>query len=95
LFLQPAPLVVPEDVDLLEALLAGRRPTTLLAYAKDLADFAAYLGLASTTAAVETLVAGTAGRANALALGYKAHLTGRDLAPATIARRLAALRSVV
>jgi integrase/recombinase XerC len=26
---------------------------------------------------------------------YKAHLTGRDLAPATVARRLAALRSVV
>jgi integrase/recombinase XerC len=88
-------LVVPEDVDLLEAFLAGRRPTTFRAYAKDLADFAAYLGLTSATTAVETLVAGTAGRANALALGYKAHLTRRGLAPATIARRLAALRSVV
>ena len=46
-------------------------------------------------AAVESLVAGTAGRANTLALGYKAHLTDRGLAPATVARRLAALRSVV
>jgi hypothetical protein len=44
--------------------------------------------LASATATVETLVAGTAGRANAPALDYKAHLIGRDLAPATIARCL-------
>jgi len=35
------------------------------------------------------------GDANALTLGYKAHLTDRKLAPATIARRVAALRSVV
>jgi integrase/recombinase XerC len=87
--------VVPEDGDLLDAFLAGRRPTTLRAYAGDLADFAAYLGLGSASAAVEALVAGTGGRANRLALGYKAQLTGRALAPATIARRLAALRSVV
>jgi integrase/recombinase XerC len=92
----PTPhLVVPEDFDLLEAFLAGRRPTTLRAYAKDLADFAAYLKLPTASAAVEALVAGTAGLANRLALGYKAHLTDRGLAPATIARRLAALRSVV
>ncbi len=92
----PVPhLAVPEDVDLLGAFLAGRRPTTLRAYAKDLTDFAAYLGLGSASVAVEALVAGTAGRANALALGYKAHLVDRGLAPATIARRLAALRSVI
>ena len=83
------------NVDLLGAFLAGRRPTTLRAYRKDLADFADFLGLADAGAAVELLVAGGAGRANALALGYRAHLTDRGLAPATIARRLAALRSVV
>jgi integrase/recombinase XerC len=88
-------LVVPEDGDLLEEFLAGRRPTTLRAYAKDLADFAAFLKLASAAAAVDSLIAGTSGRANKLALGYKAHLTDRGLAPATVARRLAALRSVV
>ena len=92
----PAPhIVVVEDVDLLRAFLAGRRPTTLRAYSKDLADFATYLGVATASAAVASLVAGTAGRANAVALGYKAHLTDRGLAPATVARRLAALRSVV
>jgi integrase/recombinase XerC len=87
-------LVDVEDGDLLDAFLAGRRPTTLRAYAKDLADFAAFLGFTTADAALKALVNGTAGRANKLALGYKAHLTGRDLAPATIARRLAALRSV-
>ena len=44
-------------------------------------------------ATVKLLVAGTAGQANTLALGDKAHLTDRGLAPATITRRLAALRS--
>ncbi len=88
-------LVLAEEVDLLGAFLAGRRPTTLRAYAKDLADFAAFLGLPDAGAAVETLIAGTAGRANTLALGYKAHLLDRGLASATVARRLAALRSVV
>ena len=34
-------------------------------------------------------------RPTTLALGYKAHLTGRGSPPATIARRLASLRSVV
>jgi len=91
----PAVAATVEPVDLLEAFLAGRRPTTLRAYAKDLDDFAAALGLGDARAAVESLIAGDAGRANALALTYRAHLAGRGLAPATVARRLAALRSVV
>jgi integrase/recombinase XerC len=82
-------------VDLVAAFLAGRKPTTLRAYRKDLADFAAFLGVLNAAAAVELLVSGSAGQANALALAYKAHLHERALAPATIARRLAALRSVV
>jgi integrase/recombinase XerC len=45
-------------------------------------------------AAVKLLVASSARQANALALGCKVHLTDRGLAPATIARRPAALRSV-
>jgi hypothetical protein len=39
--LQPATPVVLEDVDLLEAFLAGPGRTALLAYAKELADLAA------------------------------------------------------
>ena len=92
----PAPLAATiGKVDLLGAFLAGRRPTTLRAYRKDLADFAGFLGLPAAAVAVELLVSGTAGQANALALGYRAQMTDRGLAPATVARRLAALRSVV
>src|SRR4051812_5416943 len=90
----PTPVTIGK-VDLLGAFLAGRKPTTLRAYRKDLADFAAFLGVADAADAVALLVAGSAGQANALALGYRAHLVDRGLAPATIARRLAALRSVV
>ncbi len=75
--------------------LAGRNPRTLRAYASDLADFARFVQAPETSAAVELLFSGGAGRANALALAYKAELANRDLAPATIARRLAALRSMV
>lgn len=90
----PTPAAIGK-IDLLGAFLAGRRPTTLRAYRKDLADFADFLGAANAHEAIALLVAGSAGQANALVLGYKAHLTDRGLAPATIARRLAALRSIV
>ncbi|MDR3638668.1 MAG: tyrosine-type recombinase/integrase [Isosphaeraceae bacterium] len=88
-------LAILGEADLLAAFLAGRKPTTLRAYRKDLGDFAAFLGAPDARSAVELLVSGSAGQANALALGYRAHLTDRALSPATIARRLAALRSVV
>jgi integrase/recombinase XerC len=90
----PTPATVGK-VDLLAAFLAGRKPTTLRAYRKDLGDFAAFLGVPGAAEAVALLVVGSAGQANALALGYKAHMVDRALAPATVARRLAALRSVV
>lgn len=83
------------EIDLVGAFLAGRRPTTLDAYRRDLDDFARFLGMPTAAAAVELLVGGSAGEANALALGYRAHLTALGRAPATVARRMAALRSVV
>lgn len=98
----PVPaLTLPGPADLLSAFLAGRKASTLRAYRKDLRDFATYLGVqgsddnARAAAAVATLVSGSAGQANGLVLGYRADMTTRRLAPATIARRLAALRSVV
>ena len=100
----PAPIVRPDPPhappavavpDLVAAFLAGRKPTTIDAYRRDLADFARFLGVATPGAAAELLVGGTPGQANALALGYRAAMAGRGLSPATQARRLAALRSVV
>lgn len=82
-------------VDVLAAFLDGRNPRTLRAYDRDLTDFARYLGQANARAAVELLLTLPHGRANAVALGYRAHLVGRGLKAATIGRRLAALRSFV
>jgi integrase/recombinase XerC len=81
--------------DVLEAWLAGRNPRTLKAYAFDLSDFARFLEAPSPAAAVEALLAAEPGFANLLALRYRSHLTERSLASATVARRLAALRSLV
>jgi integrase/recombinase XerC len=90
-----------DSVDVVAEFLAGRRATTLKAYSFDLADFAKYLGAASTGAAIDLLLSGSAGQANAAVLRYKHDLqarvmkNGKTMATATIARRLAALRSIV
>lgn len=81
--------------DVLEAWLAGRNPNTLKGYAFDLQDFARFAKLKAADAAVEMLLAAGPGQGNRIALAYRAHLLGRQLAPATIARRLAALRSLI
>ena len=80
---------------LVAAFLAGRNPRTLDAYRKDLEDFRAYVGAPTPDAAAAALFGGSQGEANALALGYRVHLTERGLSPNTINRRLAALRSLV
>lgn len=79
--------------DLYAAVLSGRKANTLRAYQSDLVDFAGFLGSASAAAALDTLTSFSPGVANATALAYRAHLMQRKLAPATIGRRLAALKS--
>lgn len=54
-----------------------------------------YLDAPDLDAVAAVLLGSGAGRANALALGYRNHLVERGLAPATINRRLAAVRSLV
>lgn len=84
-----------DPMDRLRALwgsyLATLSPHTRRAYDRDLADFARHLG----TADLRAFIGHGPGEANALALGYKADLHGRGLSPATVNRRLAALRAVV
>jgi integrase/recombinase XerC len=53
------------------------------------------MGQATPGQAVELLLTAGQGNANAAALAYRTHLKERGLAPATIARRLAALRGMV
>jgi len=81
--------------ELLEAWLAGRSPQTVDAYRRDLADFAAYVSVDSPGRAAESLLGAGAGEANLVALRFRAALLDRGLAPATVNRKLAALRSLV
>lgn len=85
----------PESIDLFAAVLSGRNARTVRAYEGDFRDFARFLGLPAPGAALDALIAGSQGHANAIALAYRAHLIARNLATATVARRLAALRSAV
>jgi len=88
---------------LLDAFHAGRGANTVKAYRRDHEDFRAFLarqdGLAAFAATAETaarlLITIEHGQANALALGYRADMIARGLQPATVNRRLAALRSLV
>jgi integrase/recombinase XerC len=93
---EPAgPPAVGSTADVIVAWMSGRNPRTRRAYRSDLDDFAKFAGAESADAAVDAFLAGGHGLANRIALAYLEHLTGRGLAPATIARRLAALRSLV
>jgi integrase/recombinase XerC len=63
--------------------------------ADDLADFARFLDLATPGAALSHLIGAGAGRGNGLILSYRSQLTEADLTPATINRRLSAIRSAL
>lgn len=84
------------DVEqLLKSFLAGRSKLTVKAYSQDLADFRSFTGEPTLDGAARRLLSASHGQANMLALSYKTHLGERKMAPATINRRLAALRSLV
>ena len=83
------------SVDLAGAFLAGRSPRTLLAYKADMEDFKTFIHASSLQAAAAFLTSQGSGTANGLALAYRVSLQERGLAPATINRRLASLRSLV
>jgi integrase/recombinase XerC len=79
----------------LEAFFAGRNERTLRAYRHDLDDFARFTGEASVASAARRLFALPVFEANVVAINYRADLLRRGLQPASINRRLAALRSLV
>jgi integrase/recombinase XerC len=79
--------------ELFELFFAGRNPRTLAAYQADLEDFRAFVKAPDLNAAGFELFHRGHGPANGLALSYRAHMVERRLQPATINRRLAALRS--
>ncbi|MFC2171902.1 tyrosine-type recombinase/integrase [Acidobacteriota bacterium] len=81
--------------DLIRAFLSGRNQRTLDAYRQDLEDFRGFAGAGSLDEAAWMLLSNGHGKANGLALAYRASLLERNLSPATTNRRLSALRSLV
>lgn len=88
-------LVPPSFRRLVEAWLAGRGEATIRAYRADLEDFRSFLNAASIDEAAEGLLGRGHGAANETALAYRADLLRREMAAATVNRRLAAIRSIV
>ncbi len=88
---------------LLDSFYASLSANTVRAYRRDHEDFRAFIArlpdlapLSSTSeAAARLLLAVDHGTANGLALGYRNDMVSRGLQPATVNRRLAALRSLV
>lgn len=79
---------------LIEAFKRGKAATTLAAYAGDLEAFGDHRGVSAGVAVAE-LLQGSHGQGNAALLEYRATMLEAKLAPATINRRLSAVRSIV
>ena len=79
---------------LLRAFLSGRTRRTHEAYRADLRDFAAFVGMPLDNT-MDYLIGCTGGEANELALAFRTHMTEAKLSPATVNRKLAALRSAM
>ena len=79
--------------DLIRTFLDGRSPHTLTADGRDFDDFARFL-TGSRHQALGRFFSQPAPAANADVLHYRHDLVARHLAPATINRRLAAIRSL-
>ncbi len=94
LFPFPSPPTVSEP-RLVAAFLSGKSARTIAAYRGDLEGFRLHVGVATMDEAAHALLGRGHGEANATALSYRAELLAAGLAPATINRRLAALRSLV
>lgn len=77
------------------AWIESQTPRTREAYAQDIAAFATFLGEATATAAMNRLLSLSGGEGNALLLDYRTRMVGEGSAPATINRRLSAIRSAV
>lgn len=80
---------------LLEAWLEGRSQRTLRAYQADMADFARFIGMLGVEEAATYLTSLSQPEAHELVLSYRGAMLEKKLAPSTINRRLAAIRSLV
>ena len=87
-------LVAIDQQSVVEHFLAGRSPNTRRAYQGDLHAFAAWLGVPDLDTAAHVLLGRDNAHANRIALAYRNAMTDQGLAPATVNRRLTALRAM-
>jgi integrase/recombinase XerC len=84
------------DVErLIERWQEGRSPHTVRAYGRDVAHFARWSEAAAPGEAITRLLTGSMGEANERLHAYRGAMLEASLAPATVNRRLSALRSIV
>lgn len=83
-----------DDSGLIDDFLSGKSKETVRAYEEDLRGFGDWFGNNAEDAIRQLLNCGP-GKANQVVVKYKNNLTERGLSPATVNRRLAALRSIV
>jgi len=80
---------------LMKAFLDGKSEKTIIAYKRDLEDFRDFLRVPDINQGAKSLLSQGHGQANLLALNYRNALIQKKLSPATINRRLSALRSMI
>jgi len=80
---------------ILAAFFAGKSALTLKAYAWDIQDYARFIGVDTPEDVIIDLLSHGRGQANSHALAYQEYLKTLGLQPATMNRRLAALRALV
>ncbi|HET6928433.1 MAG TPA: site-specific integrase [Hyphomicrobiaceae bacterium] len=85
----------PNAESLIERWKQGRSPHTVRAYGRDLAHFAGWSEAATLGEAITRLLIATMGEANERLHAYRGAKLDAGLAPATVNRRLSALRSIV
>jgi integrase/recombinase XerC len=85
----------PNAESLIERWKEGRSPHTVRAYGRDLAHFAGWSEAATAGVAITRLLSASIGEANERLHAYRGAMLDTGLAPATVNRRLSALRSIV
>jgi integrase/recombinase XerC len=75
--------------------LGGLKPSTMAGYRKDLGYFATFVGADGLDQAAAILMGDGRGAANALARNWQASMRKAGLSPATINRRICALKAMV
>ena len=95
IIVQETRFIPPTATSVVNEFLRGRKATTRRAYAGDLQYFATFIGAADAEEGARLFLERGRGSANAVVMSYRNFMVERGLAPATINRRLAAVRALV